>query len=105
MKWKYSVLTFKHSTSEINLCVFKNERSTTYNELSELAAEIGAVKKVYKEINAAINEIVSDTLYNETIIICGSFFLISDIKLSLLKQWIFILFLTIGSIELFLLEI
>ena len=74
------------STSEINLCVFKNERSTTYNELSELAAEIGAVKKVYKEINAAINEIVSDTLYNETIIICGSFFLISDIKLSLLKQ-------------------
>ena len=74
------------STSEINLCVFKNERSTTYNELSELAAEIGAVKKVYKEINAAINEIVSDTLYNETIVICGSFFLISDIKLSLLKQ-------------------
>ena len=74
------------STSEINLCVFKNERSTTYNELSELAAEIGAVNKVYKEINAAINEIVSDTLYNETIIICGSFFLISDIKLSLLKQ-------------------
>ena len=74
------------STSEINLCVFKNERSTTYNELSELAAEIGAVKKVYKEINAAINEIVSDTLYNETIVICGSFFLISDIKLSLLKK-------------------
>ena len=74
------------STSEINLCVFKNERSTTYNELSELAAEIGAVKKVYKEINAAINEIVSDTLYNEKIVICGSFFLISDIKLSLLKQ-------------------
>ncbi|MCX6192317.1 MAG: bifunctional folylpolyglutamate synthase/dihydrofolate synthase [Flavobacteriia bacterium] len=74
------------STSEINLCVFKNERSTTYKELSELAAEIGAVKKVYKEINAAINEIVSDTLYNETIVICGSFFLISDIKLSLLKK-------------------
>ncbi len=74
------------STSEINLCVFKNERSTTYNELSELAAEIGAVKKVYKEINQALNEIVSDTLYNEKIVICGSFFLISDIKLSLLKQ-------------------
>ena len=74
------------STSEINLCVFKNERSTTYKELSELAAEIGAVKKVYKEINQALNEIVSDTLYNEKIVICGSFFLISDIKLSLLKQ-------------------
>ena len=80
------LITNLPSTSEINLCVFKNERSTTYNELSELAAEIGAVKKVYKEINAAINEIVSDTLYNETIVICGSFFLISDIKLSLLKQ-------------------
>ena len=73
-------------SSELYLCVFKNERSTTYHELSELAAEIGAVKKVYKEINQAINEIVSDTLSNETIVICGSFFLISDIKLSLLNQ-------------------
>ena len=73
-------------SSELYLCVFKNERSTTYNELSELAAENGTVKKVYKEINQAINEIVSDTLSNETIVICGSFFLISDIKLSLLKQ-------------------
>ncbi len=73
-------------SSELYLCVFKNERSTTYHELSELAAENGSVKKVYKEINQAINEIVSDTLSNETIVICGSFFLISDIKLSLLNQ-------------------
>jgi len=74
------------ATSELNLCVFKNERSTTYNELSELAAVNSAIKKVYKEINQALNEIVSDTLPNETIVICGSFFLISDINLSLLKQ-------------------
>lgn len=74
------------TASELYLCVFKNERSTTYNNLSELAAENSTVKKVYKEINQAINEIVSDTLSNETIVICGSFFLISDIKLSLLKQ-------------------
>jgi len=74
------------TASELNLCVFKNERSTTYNELSELAAESNAVKKVYKEINHALNEIVSDTTPNETIVICGSFFLISDINLSLLKQ-------------------
>ena len=73
-------------SSELYLCVFKNERSTTYNKLSELAAENSSVKKVYKEINQAINEIVSDTLSNETIVICGSFFLISDIKLSLLKK-------------------
>ena len=73
-------------SSELYLCVFKNERSTTYNDLSELAAENSAVKKVYKEINQALNEIVSDTLPNETIVICGSFFLISDINLSLLKQ-------------------
>ena len=73
------------TASELNLCVFKNERSTTYNELSELAAENSAIKKVYKEINQALNEIVSDTLSNETIVICGSFFLISDINLSLLK--------------------
>jgi len=71
---------------ELNLCVFKNERSTTYNELSELAAENSAIKKVYKEINQALNEIVSDTLSNETIVICGSFFLISDINLSLFKH-------------------
>ena len=73
-------------SSELYLCVFKNERSTTYKKLSELAEENSAVKKVYKEINQAINEIVSDTLSNETIVICGSFFLISDIKLSLLNQ-------------------
>ena len=73
-------------SSELYLCVFKNERSTTYNDLSELAAENSTVKKVYKEINQAIKEIVSHTLSNETIVICGSFFLISDINLSLLKQ-------------------
>ena len=74
------------TASELNLCVFKNERSTTYIELSKMAAENSAIKKVYKEINQALNEIVSYTLSNETIVICGSFFLISDIKLSLLKQ-------------------
>jgi dihydrofolate synthase/folylpolyglutamate synthase len=73
-------------TSEINLCVFKNERSTTYDELSKIAAENSTIKKVYPEINQAINEIASNTLSNETIVICGSFFLISDINLSLLKQ-------------------
>jgi folylpolyglutamate synthase/dihydropteroate synthase len=51
-----------------------------------LAAENNAIKKVYKEINQALNEIVSYTLPNETIVICGSFFLISDINLSLFKQ-------------------
>jgi dihydrofolate synthase/folylpolyglutamate synthase len=74
------------TTSEINLCVFKNERSTTYDELSKMATENIAIKKVYKEVNHALNEIVSYTLPNETIVICGSFFLISDINLSLLKQ-------------------
>ena len=70
------------STSEINLCVFKNERSTTYDELSKMAAENSTIKKVYKEVNQALNEIVSYTLPDETIVICGSFFLISDINLT-----------------------
>ena len=74
------------STSEINLCVFKNERSTTYIELSKMAAENSAIRTVYKEVNQALNEIVSYTLPNETIVICGSFFLISDINLSLFKH-------------------
>ena len=69
------------STSEINLCVFKNERSTTYDELSKIAAGNSAIRKVYKEVNHALNEIVSDTLPDETIVICGSFFLISDINI------------------------
>ena len=70
------------TSSEINLCVFKNERSTTYDELSKMAAENSTIKKVYKEVNQALNEIVSYTLPNETIVICGSFFLISDINLT-----------------------
>ena len=69
-------------SSELYLCVFKNERSTTYNKLSELAAENDTIKKVYPEINQALNEIVSQTLPDETIVICGSFFLISDINLT-----------------------
>ena len=69
------------STSEINLCVFKNERSTTYDELSKMAAENSTIKKVYKEVNQALNEIISDTLPDETIVICGSFFLISDLNI------------------------
>ena len=70
------------STSEINLCVFKNERSTTYDELSKMAAENSTIKKVYPEIIQALNEIISNTMDNETIVICGSFFLISDINLT-----------------------
>ena len=69
------------STSEINLCVFKNERSTTYDELSKMASENSAIPKVYKEVNQALNEIISDTLPDETIVICGSFFLISDLNI------------------------
>ena len=69
------------TSSEINLCVFKNERSTTYNELSKMVAENDTIKKVYPEINQALNEIVSYTLPDETIVICGSFFLISDINI------------------------
>ena len=69
------------STSEINLCVFKNERSTTYDELSKMASENSAIRKVYNEVNHALNEIVSNTLPDETIVICGSFFLISDINI------------------------
>ena len=70
------------TSSEINLCVFKNERSTTYDELSKMAAENSTIKKVYKEVNHALNEIISNTLPDETIVICGSFFLISDINLT-----------------------
>ena len=69
------------TSSEINLCVFKNERSTTYDELSKMASENSAIPKVYKEVNQALNEIISDTLPDETIVICGSFFLISDINI------------------------
>ena len=69
------------TSSEINLCVFKNERSTTYNELSKMVAENDTIKKVYPEINQALNELVSYTLPDETIVICGSFFLISDINI------------------------
>ena len=69
-------------TSEINLCVFKNERSTTYDELSKMAVGNSAIRKVYKEVNHSLNEIISYTLPDETIVICGSFFLISDINLA-----------------------
>jgi dihydrofolate synthase/folylpolyglutamate synthase len=72
--------------SKVCLCRFNNERSTSYNELLKLANDYSNISEVYEDINEALKKIGMNTNSNDTIIVCGSFFLISDIKLSLLKK-------------------
>lgn len=70
--------------SELHLCVFKNERSTSYQSFMEFAKTTKRICKVHKAVNPAIRQLIKQSDTDDTIIICGSFFLISDINLKLL---------------------
>lgn len=67
--------------SELHLCVFKNKRSTSYQSFMEFAKTTKRICKVHKAVNPAIRQIIKQSDTDDTIIICGSFFLISDINL------------------------
>jgi dihydrofolate synthase / folylpolyglutamate synthase len=72
--------------SKVYLCRFNNERSTAYNELLKLAKDNSNIIEVYEDINEALKKVGMNDNSNGKIIVCGSFFLLSDIKLSLLKK-------------------
>lgn len=67
--------------SELHLCVFKNKRSTSYQSFMEFAKTTKRICRVHKAVNPAIKKLIKQSDTDDTIIICGSFFLISDINL------------------------
>lgn len=67
--------------SELHLCIFKNKRSTSYQSFMEFAKTTKRICKVHKAVNPAIRQLIKQSDTDDTIIICGSFFLLSDINL------------------------
>lgn len=64
--------------SELNLCTFSNIRSLTFEEMDILASEITPKPKIYQSVKKAISEVQSAANEEDTILVFGSFFLISD---------------------------
>ncbi len=66
--------------SEIHLCTFKNERSLRLSQLEELKNGDSRVRTIFNDINNGLIEISGQMQENDTLLVTGSFFLISDIN-------------------------
>jgi len=66
--------------SKIHLCTFKNERSLRLSQLEELKKSDSRVRTIFNEINNGLSEITTQITVKDTLLVTGSFFLISDIN-------------------------
>jgi dihydrofolate synthase/folylpolyglutamate synthase len=66
--------------SIINLCTFKNERSLRLSQLEQLKNGDSRVRTIFNDINNGLIEISGQMQENDTLLVTGSFFLISDIN-------------------------
>ena len=64
--------------SKIHLCTFKNERSLSLTQLEELKNSDTRVKAIFNDINNGLIEITTQITVKDTLLVTGSFFLISD---------------------------
>jgi folylpolyglutamate synthase/dihydropteroate synthase len=76
------MITLFPKNAEIHLCTFKNERSQTFERLQEIKERNLNIKAVHKEVNQAIKLILPMMNKQDTLLVIGSFFLISDVKIS-----------------------
>jgi dihydrofolate synthase/folylpolyglutamate synthase len=60
------------------LCAFKNQRSLSKKELEELAGHLTPKPQVFDHVKSAISTMQQKADPNDTILVFGSFFLISD---------------------------
>jgi len=67
--------------AEIHLCTFKNERSQTFERLQEIKERNLNIKAVHQEVNQTIKQLLSKLNKEDTLLVIGSFFLISDVKI------------------------
>ena len=63
----------------IHLCKFTNERSLNFQQLELILNKDKRIRKVYENVNEAIAEIKLIMTENDSLLVTGSFFLISDI--------------------------
>jgi len=74
------MLTLFPKNAEIHLCTFKNERSQTFERLQEIKESNLNIKAVHQEVNQAIKQLLPTLNKQDTLLIIGSFFLISDVE-------------------------
>ncbi len=68
---------FPHSAN-VNLCSFSNPRSLNRQELEQIAKKLHPAPKIYVTLKEALKESQSTANKEDTILIFGSFFLVSD---------------------------
>ncbi len=69
--------------AQIYLSTFNNERSQQFEKLQEIQAKNWNIKATYKDVNQAIEEIIPKLTEADLLLVIGSFFLISDVKMNL----------------------
>ena len=62
----------------ISLCSFKNARSLSFQDLEEISKEMSPHTRLFDNVNVALASIQSIANKDDTILVFGSFFLISD---------------------------
>jgi dihydrofolate synthase/folylpolyglutamate synthase len=73
-----SILPLFPSNSHLSFCAFSNSRSLTIDQLKEIASSKNPESKCFKNIFEALEEIKTLAKTEDTILVFGSFFLISD---------------------------
>ena len=74
------MLSLFPKNAEIHLCTFKNERSQPIERLQEIKERNLNIKAVHKEVNQAIKQLLATLNQQDTLLVIGSFFLISDVE-------------------------
>lgn len=73
------MLTLFPMNAEIHLCTFKNERSQSIERLQKIKESNPNIKAVHQEVNQAIKQLLPSLNEQDTLLVIGSFFLISDV--------------------------
>jgi dihydrofolate synthase/folylpolyglutamate synthase len=76
------MITLFPKNAEIHLCTFKNERSQTIERLQEIKDSNPKIQAVHQEVNHAIKQLIAALNKQDTLLVIGSFFLISDVEIS-----------------------
>lgn len=74
------IITLFPKNAEIHLCTFKNERSQSIERLQEIKERNLNIKAVHQEVNQAIKQLLPTLNKQDTLLVIGSFFLISDVE-------------------------
>lgn len=72
------ILSLFPKNASLFLCTFSNQRSLTHEQMLQLAATIDPTPKIFTNIHEAIKTAQSTANKEDTILVFGSFFLISD---------------------------